>query len=186
MFGYLRRCSNELLTSERELVTFSVTSQRQKIKKTLGEWKRISIMFRVHSDSVVLFIIIHDDVINRKRFPRYLPLVRGIHWSPVNSPHKGQWRGALMFSLICTQINGWVNNREAGDLRGHGAHYNVTVMWTCCCWGQLQANFEIVKSPPCLSRYSRYGDRKWAGLLEVRLKQFTWPNRAEDTKLIPR
>ena len=41
------------------------------------------------------------------------------HRSPVNSPHKGQWRGALMFSLICTRINGWVNNGEAGDLRRH-------------------------------------------------------------------
>ena len=37
--------------------------------------------------------------------------------SPVNSPHKGQWRGAFMFSLICAWINRWVNNREAGDLR---------------------------------------------------------------------
>ena len=34
-------------------------------------------------------------------FPRYWPFVRGIHRSPVNSPHKGQWRGALMFSVIC-------------------------------------------------------------------------------------
>ena len=57
----------------------------------------------------------HDDVIKWKHFPRYLPFVRGIHRSPVNSPHKGQWRGALMFSLICVWINGWVNNREAGD-----------------------------------------------------------------------
>ena len=48
--------------------------------------------------------------------------------SPLNSPHKGQWRGALMFSLICAWINGWVNNREAGDLRRHGAHYDVIVM----------------------------------------------------------
>ena len=56
------------------------------------------------------------------------PFVRGIHRSPVNSPHKGQWRGALMFSLICTRINGWVNNREAGDLRRHRAHYDVTLM----------------------------------------------------------
>ena len=31
--------------------------------------------------------------------------------------HKGRWRGALMFSLICVWINGWVNNGEAGDLR---------------------------------------------------------------------
>ena len=43
----------------------------------------------------------HDDVIKWKHFPRYWPFVRGIHRSPVNSPHKGQWRGALMFSLIC-------------------------------------------------------------------------------------
>ena len=47
---------------------------------------------------------------------------------PMNSPHKGQWRGALMFSLICTRINGWVNNREAGDLRRHCGHYDVNVM----------------------------------------------------------
>ena len=48
---------------------------------------------------------------------------------PVNSPHKGQWRGALMFPLICAWINDWVNNREAGDLRRHRGHYDVNVMW---------------------------------------------------------
>ena len=47
--------------------------------------------------------------------PRYWPFVRGIRRSPVNSLHKGRWRGALMFSLICAWINGWVNNCEAGD-----------------------------------------------------------------------
>ena len=46
----------------------------------------------------------------------------------VNSPHKGQWRGALMFSLIYAWINGWVNTREAGDLTSHGTHYNVIAM----------------------------------------------------------
>ena len=40
----------------------------------------------------------------------------------------GQWRGALMFSLICVWINGWVNNREAGDLRRHRGHCDVSVM----------------------------------------------------------
>ena len=65
---------------------------------------------------------------NGNIFPRYWPFVLGIHRSPVNSPHKGQWRGALMFSLICTRINGWVNNGEAGDLRRHRAHNDVTVM----------------------------------------------------------
>ena len=71
----------------------------------------------------------HDDVIKWKHFPRYLSFVQGIHRSPVNSPHKDQWRGALMFSLICAWINDWVNNREAGDLRRHRARYDVTVMW---------------------------------------------------------
>ena len=75
-----------------------------------------------------LFLNIYYDVIKWKHFPRYWPFVRGIHRSPVNSPHKGQWRGALMFSLICAWINGWVNNREAGALRRHRTHYDVTVM----------------------------------------------------------
>ena len=74
---------------------------------------------------------IHDDVIKWKHFPRNWPFVRGIPRSPVNSPHKGQWRGALMFSLICTWINGWVNNGEAGDLRRFRVHYDVTVMIFC-------------------------------------------------------
>ena len=63
-----------------------------------------------------------------KHFPRYWPLVRGILRSPVNSPHKGLWRGALMFALIYS----WVSNREAGDLRRHRAHYDVTVMQNWC------------------------------------------------------
>ena len=65
-----------------------------------------------------------------KHFPRYWPFVRRIHRSPVNSPHKGQWRGALIFSLICVWINDWVNNGEAGDLRRYRIHYDVTVMST--------------------------------------------------------
>ena len=49
---------------------------------------------------------------------------------PVNSPHKSQWRGALIFSLILAWINGWANNREAGNLRRNCAHYDVIVMKT--------------------------------------------------------
>ena len=70
----------------------------------------------------------HDDVIKWKHFPRKWPFVREIHRSPVNFPHKGQWRGALMFSLIYAWINDWVNNREAGDLRRQHGHYDVIVM----------------------------------------------------------
>ena len=49
-----------------------------------------------------------------------------IHADVIKLKHKGQWSGALMFSLI----NGWVNNRKAGDLRRYRAHYDVIVMKT--------------------------------------------------------
>ena len=71
---------------------------------------------------------IYDDVIKWKHFPRFWPFLREILRSPANSPHKGQWRGALMFSLIFARMDGWVNNREAGNLRRHRAHYDDIVM----------------------------------------------------------
>ena len=74
--------------------------------------------------------IAHDDLIKWKHFPPYRPFLWGIHWSPLNSPHKGQWCVALIFSLIYTWINGWVNNDEAADLRCHRTHYDITVMKT--------------------------------------------------------
>ena len=70
----------------------------------------------------------HYDVIKSKHFPRYWPFVPGIHRSPVNSPRKGQWHAALLFSSICAWINDWVNNRKAGDLRRHRDHYDVIVI----------------------------------------------------------
>ena len=75
-----------------------------------------------------IMLATYYDIIKWKHFPRYWQFVREIHRSPVNSSHKGQWRGAVMFSLICAWIRAWVNNREAGDLRRHRAHYDVTVM----------------------------------------------------------
>ena len=72
----------------------------------------------------------HDDVIKWKHIPRYWLFVRGIHRSPANSPHKGQCRRALIFSLICAWISGWENNREAGDLRRHRDHNDVNVLRT--------------------------------------------------------
>ena len=76
----------------------------------------------------------HDGVINTwwrhqmKKMPHYCPFMRGIHRSPVKSPHKGQWRGTLMFSLTCAWTKGWVNTRDAGDLKRHRTHYYVPVM----------------------------------------------------------
>ena len=65
----------------------------------------------------------HSDVIKWKHIPCYRPFVRG----PVNSPHKGQWRGALMLFFFCAWTNGWVNNPSA-VFRRHRAHYGVTVI----------------------------------------------------------
>ena len=99
----------------------------------------------------------HDDVIKWKHFPRYWPFVRGIRRSPVNSPHKGQWRWALMFSLICVWINGWVNIRDAGDLRRYRAHYDVTVMsfWW---WSKRKRHIWKIrcKITNCLGLYGEY------------------------------
>ena len=65
-------------------------------------------------------------------FSALLALCAGNSPVPVNSPHNGQWRGALLFTLICVWINDWVNNREAGDLRRHRGHYDVNVMNATC------------------------------------------------------
>ena len=70
----------------------------------------------------------HNDVIKWKHFPHYWPFRREIHRSPVNSLHKGQWSGALMFSLICAWTNSWANHQDPGDLRRHRACYDVIVM----------------------------------------------------------
>ena len=70
----------------------------------------------------------HDDVIKWKHFPRCWPFVRGIHRTLVNSPHKCQWRGSLMFSLTLPCTKNWVNNRDAGNLGRHRARYEVIVM----------------------------------------------------------
>ena len=97
----------------------------------------------------------HDDVIKWKHIPRYWPFVRRIHRSPVNSPHKGQWRGALMFSLICVWINDWVNNGEAGNLRRYRIHYDVTVMRQQTLLAKL--HIAIVATPQWISVSFQHG-----------------------------
>ena len=84
-----------------------------------GKWSALLVL-SPHKRPVKHF---HDDVLKWKHFR-----VTGHLWSPLNSPHKGQWRGALMFSLLCAWINVWVNNGEADDLRCHRAHYDVILM----------------------------------------------------------
>ena len=92
----------------------------------------------------------HDDVIKWKHFPRYWPFVRGIHRSPVNSPNKGQWRGALIFTLI-SALNKRLNNQSWGwwfETPSH-THYDVIVMWLQIMW--LWCNVPILcQSHVCL------------------------------------
>ena len=114
----------------------------------------------------------HDDVIKWEHFPRYWPFERGIHWSPVDSPHIGQWRRALMLSLICAWTSGWVNNRDAGNSRRHRAHYDVTVMtsdiflpvrWPSKFWRLLSLLLidDPASFPPTVFRHKSKNDQSW-------------------------
>ena len=83
---------------------------------------------------ITLFIILQIRIMmmssNGSIFRVTGPLWREFAGRPGNPrTHKGQWRGALIFSLICAWINGWVNNRETDDLRRHRAHYDVILMF---------------------------------------------------------
>ena len=90
---------------------------------------------------------------------------------PVNSPHKSQRHGALMFSLICTWTKGWAITRDGGDLRRHRAHYDITVMSSMYCsyprvWRERDA---ILQSPWChlVSRMSMHQEQ--IGYLDMNL-----------------
>ena len=74
---------------------------------------------------------VHDDVIKWKYFPRCWPFVKGIHRSPMDSPHKDQWDAELWWFLwsapeqLNKQSSRWwfeTHNR---------AHYNLTLMAVC-------------------------------------------------------
>ena len=60
-----------------------------------------------------IWLEIHDDVIKRSHFPRTWSYVTGIHRWPVDSRQKGQWRGSLMFSLICAWNKRLSRHRDA-------------------------------------------------------------------------
>ena len=57
-------------------------------------------------------------------------LWEAIHRSPIDSPHKDQWRGALMFSLICTWTSDWANTRDA--VIWDAISLIMTLLW--CTW----------------------------------------------------
>ena len=69
----------------------------------------------------------YGDFIKWKHFPCYWPFVTGIHPSPVFCFTKAS-DAELLFSLILAWTNGLADNRDAGDLRRHHAHYDITVV----------------------------------------------------------
>ena len=88
------------------------------------EW--FTVTFR---NASVYTICLHDDVLKWKHFSRLWPLWGEFtrhRWVPLTKDSEAELWWVF---FICPWINGWVNNREAGDLRCNGAHYDVTVMW---------------------------------------------------------
>ena len=143
----------------------------------VSAWMRISQSIR--RTWLLFYDFNHDNVIKWKHFPRYWPFVQGIHRAPVNSPHKGQWRGTLMFSLICPWMNDWVNNREADDLRRHLAHHDVIVM----CWFSSVMPYECirlseVRISPCTPSRHDLRPHKWCSLYPSTSPMYR-PPRAE-------
>ena len=78
-------------------------------------------------DSICHLFHMHDNVIKWKHFPRYWPFVRGIQRSSINSPHTGQWRGALVFCLICA-----LNKRLGKQSRGWWFETPWRPLWRHC------------------------------------------------------
>ena len=120
----------------------------------------------------------HDDVIKWKMFSRYWSFVRGFHRPTVNSPHKGQWRGAWIFALICARTNGYANNRNAGDLRRHCAHYDVTVMKLyvshnsptyVCLYGYHCSGVGVTKAP-----FVNFSLSKIVDMAKIHVRFFEW------------
>ena len=96
-------------------------------------------------------------------FSALLAICAGIHRSTVNSPHKGQWRGALMFSLICVWINGWENNREVGDLRGYRTRYDVNVMQSLITLEHTETKWRIMRLYTFVNKAMMRSDNGFSG-----------------------
>ena len=78
-------------------------------------------------------ICFHDNIIKWKYFLHYWPFVRGNHWSPLSSPHKGQWCCTVMFSLICICLKKWMSKQSKCRWlemlsRSLWHHFNVVVL----------------------------------------------------------
>ena len=114
---------------------------------------------------------------------------------PVNSPHKGQWRGALIFSLICVWINGWANNRKAGDLRRYRAHYDaivmeiqpkvwhyITVSTSCCSYHFRISPISVIQSST-IAPYRKHAYIWYISVTTKKWRSVHWHHDTFDSKL---
>ena len=88
----------------------------------------------------------HDDVIKWKRFPSYRPFVRGIHRASVDFSHKGQWHGALMFSL-----NKWFSKQSRRwwfEMPSHSLWHHCNVH-NCCDISKMVKIEELLSLRAC-------------------------------------
>ena len=109
---------------------------------------------------------------NRNTFRVTGLFVREIHRSPVNSPHKGQWRGALMFSLICAWTNNWADSGNAGDSRWHRVDYDVIVMdFAAVCLGWKDRHIDFVILHLSIDAYVSYQVPHWKSKWDLVLSQ---------------
>ena len=108
----------------------------------------------------------------------------GLRWIPHTKDSEAEF---WCFSLICTWTNGWVNNGEAGDLRRHRAHYNVSVMVTCCAdrvyIDFVQTALLLVGPNPILNYLCTNGLSAWSRI--VRLKSTDYLMIVICTLIIP-
>ena len=79
-----------------------------------------------------------DDVIKWEHFPRYWPFVRGIHRSPVNFTHKGQWRVALIFFF-----NSRLNKRLSKQSWGWWFETPSSSLWRHCNAIELTCRIDV-------------------------------------------
>ena len=100
-----RRCNGQ----------FYVSGKRPMQQGSLCMWNPLSCMYKTWTNWQITCPMAYNNASLRKVT---LPF----------TAEKYQWRGALMFSVICAWTNGWANNRDAGVLKGHRSHYNVTLM----------------------------------------------------------
>ena len=96
------------------LLRFVIVSYEPILVSSFRITSLVLVQLILDSFTVPLHSTNHDDVIKWKHFPRYCRTFEWvIHRSPVNSPQKGQWRGALMFTLICAWTK-WLGKQSWG------------------------------------------------------------------------